>query len=45
MFYYAFAFSQDISAWIVTSVKRIPPDGFSKETGLTNAQLPLAFRI
>jgi surface protein len=45
MFYYAFAFSQDISAWIVTSVKRIPPDGFSNETGLTNAQLPPAFRI
>ena len=39
------SFIQDISGWIVTLVQPKPPVGFSNNSGLTNAQLPLAFRV
>jgi len=44
MFVGASVFSQDISGWIVTNVTPKPPQGFSTNSGLTTAQLPLAFR-
>jgi len=44
MFYYALAFNQDISGWIVTLVQPKPPVNFSNNSGLTNALLPPAFR-
>jgi len=44
MFYYVSAFNQDISGWIVTNVNPKPPHNFSNGSGLTTAQLPLAFR-
>jgi len=44
MFYYASAFNLAISEWIVTNVTPKPPMYFSLGSGLTTAQLPLAFR-
>lgn len=44
MFNIASAFSQDISGWIVTNVNPKPPTEFRVGSGLTTAQLPLAFR-
>jgi surface protein len=44
MFYNAIIFKQDISAWNVTLVQPKPPFFFSKNSGLTNALLPPAFR-
>jgi surface protein len=44
MFYQASLFSEDISGWIVTNVNPKPPNFFSGGSGLTTAQLPLAFR-
>ena len=45
MFYTARAFNRDISKWNVTSVQPKPPTLFSEGSGLTNALLPLAFRV
>jgi surface protein len=44
MFYQASSFSEDISGWIVTNVNPKPPNFFRGSSGLTTAQLPLAFR-
>ena len=45
MFYAASAFNKDISGWNVTNVNPKPPTLFSEGSGLTNALLPLAFRV
>jgi surface protein len=45
MFNQASVFSQDISGWIVTLVTPNPMPNFSFFSGLTNAQLPPAFRV
>ncbi len=38
------SFNKDISGWIVTLVQPKPPFNFKTNSGITNAQLPLAFR-
>jgi surface protein len=45
MFHNCYYFNRDISTWNVSGLSENPMPLFSQNSSLTNAQLPLAFRV